>query len=604
MGNNQNKTLIIWIDKDINNKENEKYQEILEKYDKIKLKCYEQLDKGIELIKETKFQKTIIITSGRIFPDFYKEFKANLKEINIIPHIIIFTSNIKKYKERNEKSLLIKEPFYNNGGIVDSIEKLQEIVEKVMNNNDSDFDRIDEDRFQDEKFKYEFINNKNELKLPMFYPDFLKKSTEEDINKLNKKIFEDNKNIKPLGFLLSQLAEIENIPLCLLSKYWIRAYSIHSSFTNNMNENLLEKKYEDYLPIIQKLYEAVNLSIINSEFSQLYKGIIVDKDVWKSLLDDFKEKENDIPKAILYGPSFFSFYVKENFYEKFKDKFEKNKKPNQVFIKLILEKPENIRFVKNNAIIGEEISYFEDNNEILFFPFSCFEIKKVKRNNDKEYTIILNYLDNYVELFTQEESKTLKEVVKNDFSELLFNSGIINTKAYEMPNWIGNKNVIITSQQNIQPNSINPINLNNLSELINQYSCTNSNNLTENYTGLLMKGYLDSPGEYIKQNAKQQNFIILKSIDDKNFQDEIGILCLAIINQGINLIKKEEDSFIKLRNTIQDIISEKYGGNWWINVGKDQLNNFGNINKDSVMIFQYDDEVNNFYIHIAKISSN
>ena len=307
MGNNQNKTLIIWIDKDINNKENEKYQEILEKYDKIKLKCYEQLDKGIELIKETKFQKTIIITSGRIFPDFYKEFKANLKEINIIPHIIIFTSNIKKYKERNEKSLLIKEPFYNNGGIVDSIEKLQEIVEKVMNNNDSDFDRKDEDRFQDEKFKYEFINNKNELKLPMFYPDFLKKSTEEDINKLNKKIFEDNKNIKPLGFLLSQLAEIENIPLCLLSKYWIRAYSIHSSFTNNMNENLLEKKYEDYLPIIQKLYEAVNLSIINSEFSQLYKGIIVDKNEWKSLLDDFKEKENDIPKAILYGPSFFSY---------------------------------------------------------------------------------------------------------------------------------------------------------------------------------------------------------------------------------------------------------------------------------------------------------
>ena len=57
---------------------------------------------------------------------------------------------------------------------------------------------------------------------------------------------------------------------------------------------------------------------------------------------------------------------------------------------MILEKPENNRFVKNNAIIGEEISYFEDNNEILFFPFSCFEIKKVKRNNDKEYTIILN----------------------------------------------------------------------------------------------------------------------------------------------------------------------------------------------------------------------
>ena len=82
-------------------------------------------------------------------------------------------------------------------------------------------------------------------------------------------------------------------------------------------------------------------------------------------------------------------------------------------------------FVKNNTIIKKELSYFEDDKEILFFPFSCFEIKSIKKNNEKEYTITLNYLDKYTDLFNHEETRTFRDVPENEFSKLIFDSNII-----------------------------------------------------------------------------------------------------------------------------------------------------------------------------------
>ena len=91
-------------------------------------------------------------------------------------------------------------------------------------------------------------------------------------------------------------------------------------------------------------------------------------------------------------------------------------------------------FVKNNTIIKKELSYFEDDYEILFFPFSCFEIKTIEKKNNKEYKIILNYLDKYTDLFCHEETRSFKDVPENEFSKLIFNSNII-IKSIEKPNW-------------------------------------------------------------------------------------------------------------------------------------------------------------------------
>ena len=54
MGNSPNETIIIWIDKNVNNKENKSYQKTIENEDKIKLKCFEEINKGIEYINSKK----------------------------------------------------------------------------------------------------------------------------------------------------------------------------------------------------------------------------------------------------------------------------------------------------------------------------------------------------------------------------------------------------------------------------------------------------------------------------------------------------------------------------------------------------------------------
>ena len=90
MGNSQtNKTLIAWIDSKVNSPENKIYQKELESHKQIGLECFTSVEEGIKLLKKKKFQNTIIITSGSIFPQFYKEFSKCTEQICLIPKIII-----------------------------------------------------------------------------------------------------------------------------------------------------------------------------------------------------------------------------------------------------------------------------------------------------------------------------------------------------------------------------------------------------------------------------------------------------------------------------------------------------------------------------------
>ena len=51
---------------------------------------------AISELKKYKFRETIIIISGKLFFDFISQFNNNLKDIFVIPKIIIFTSEIRK----------------------------------------------------------------------------------------------------------------------------------------------------------------------------------------------------------------------------------------------------------------------------------------------------------------------------------------------------------------------------------------------------------------------------------------------------------------------------------------------------------------------------
>ena len=608
MGNSPNKTLIIWIDKYINNEENKSYQKELNKIDDIQLECFVDVDKGIDYVKTIKFRKTIIITSGRLYPEFYKAFKDNLLEINIIPNIIIFTGDAKRYYSEKAKELPLKDPFYNNGGAVDHINFLMDFVETSKNKYNSEFDG-NEDEIKSEELEFEFISDKNELILPMYYTEYLKVSTEEQIKQFNIKIFEDKENIESIKFLFSQLAEAGNIPLNLLTMFWLRAYSIHSSFNENLNKSLLNCDYNDYLPIIQKFYESVDKCNLCSCDSTIYKGIIVERKKMTSFIKEFNNKRDSIPKAILYGKSFFSFYKDEYKVKKLKDSKKAILQRFNYFIKLVLEKPNNLRLVKDNAIINKEISYFESDDEILFFPFSCFEIKKIEQINDQEIIMTLNYLDKYTELIKPEEGQIFAKIPENDFSRLVFESGIIDEKKIIIPNWYHPKLANNSEENNLINNNFNDqsqitnVNNNNNIAIINsnnEYIAYQNNPINNIYANInnsnLLKSNADLNMNFINYNIPQ-NLNVVKGIDNFSLLSKVKETCISSIKQ-FNYNNSEE-----LQNIIQNNLIKINQGNLTVKLYQTLTDNFSGFDINSLMIFQYHDSSNNFFIYIYSLSN-
>ena len=615
MGNNQNKTLIIWLDKYINNEENKSYQKELNKIDDIQLECFIDVNKGIDYIKTIKFRKTIIITSGRLYPEFYKALKDNLLEINIIPNIIIFTGDAKRYSSEKAKELPLKDPFYNKGGVVDHINFLMDFVDASKNKYNSEFDG-NEDEIKSEELEFDFISDKNDLILPMYYSEHLNVCTEEQIKKFNKKIFEDNDNIESIKFLFSQLVEAGNIPLNLLTMFWLRAYSLHTIFNENLNKDLLNNNYNDYLPIIQKLYESVDKSNLCSCDETIYKGIIVERKKMNSFIREFNNKRDAIPKAILYGKSFFSFYKDEYKVKKLKDSKKAFLKRFNYFIKLVLEKPSNLKLIKNNAIINKDISYFESEDEIVFFPFSCFEIKKIEQINEQEIIITLNYLDKYRELIKPEEDKSFEKVPENNYSKLVFESGIINDKKIEMPNWyipkltnnseednlINNNNTNINNQSQIT--NLNPLELiNNNIAIINNNNENigfSNNQINNIYTNINSTNFLKQNEELnmiINNNIIPQNLNIVKAIDNFSLLSKVKEICISSIKQ-FNYTNSEE-----LQNIIQNNLIKINQENLTVKIYQILTDNFSGFDISSLMIFQYRDSSNNFFIYIYSSSN-
>ena len=587
MGNSPNKTIIIWIDRNVNDKENKPYQKIIENVDEIKLKCFEEINEGIECIKEIKFQKTIIIISGNFYKEFFNIFERCVDDIYIIPKIIIFTKNINEFKSFNKDKYHFHHPFYNIGGVLDDIDKLIEFIKKYVNKYNSEFNGDKKKRIKNEELIFQSIINKNELILPIYYGKYLKNISEEKINTFNKKIFKEynSTNDEPTGFLFSQLSEAGKIPTKLLAKFWLRAYSSQTSFTNNMNNDLINKKYNDYLPIINQLYKAANECFFDTRHSKLYKGIIVRKEdgnnCWISYINKFKEIENnnDIPKAILYGKSFFSFYKDEDIVDDFK-KDEYQNYRNTFFIKLILEKKNDLTFVKNSININKELSYFEKDDEVLFFPFSCFEITKIEETTKKhlEYKITLNYLDEYKILFKPKENFNLENLPKNNYLELILNSGIIDQDLIIKNGLLEPTNLFASINQSI-----------NLEEDINiNISNKNSSFSLNSETKILNNNIIDT-----NSNQSTVNLKIIKEIDNKNLLQNVQNICINTINNN------NSNNHDELRNFIQDNLKENLNGKWWVSVGKKISSDYGNIDYKLVMIFQN----KNYFIHVASIGS-
>ena len=112
----------IWIDPNINNKENTEYAKTLSKFYK-NLFLFTKIEEAIKFIKNINYQLTYIIISGSLFMEFISKFKNIQNNISTAPKLIIFTSE--RTKEKIKKLKEINQSFYNIGGIAVSFEEIK-----------------------------------------------------------------------------------------------------------------------------------------------------------------------------------------------------------------------------------------------------------------------------------------------------------------------------------------------------------------------------------------------------------------------------------------------------------------------------------------------
>ena len=280
---------------------------------------------------------------------------------------------------------------------------------------------------------FEYIDNKEKLMLPLFYKSLLDKTSIKNIEEYTNYLYNIySKKNSAVERLLGPIKSISNIPIEILSKYYARLYTIESDFYKDINKDLRLNKIEKYLPYIKTLYEGVKLkSLPLSEDKILYRGSKISNDEIIKIKNYIKKPIKGMPGTIAFSRSFLSFHKYRNVAETFLQVGKANK--NLLNVLFILEKDDNSYCNLMTHCDMEAVSLYPKEGEVLFFPFSCFEIKDIKEMkiyNEKIYEIRLLYLNNYLKDIENNNNINFidNKIPDSEFKKQLFEYGLIKTE--------------------------------------------------------------------------------------------------------------------------------------------------------------------------------
>ena len=432
---------IFWVDDNINSEENQKYKKMIQnEFNNIYLIGMRDIANINEIIKEFKFEVYFIILKGKIFPYFIDYITNN--SIYNIPISIIFTRNKKELEEKIDIKYkkYLEDKFYNPLGISDNIGNLIQSIKHYINDLDYKINNIKlgnkfppRDYIDCYTFEYILINNGYKLIFPYLYTKITK-----NIELSNKEIYQTNKNIlmeygevKQIKNLILPLLNIKNIPYYILGKFWGRIYTIECAFYRNLNNNLMKLENRYYNQYIQLFY----LGLKEFEYKgiqMLYRGTNISEDEIKKLFDFYKNKtitNNEFQSSyLIYSRAYLSFSTDKNISLQF-IKDIGNKK------KVLFQIDNNLNNKINNKICNADlynISFIQNEKEILFFPFSSFIIKDIKVENNIYYInlLYLGIYENFIKAKMEEmkEKNIPVEELDSPFSEHVLKQEIIPKK--------------------------------------------------------------------------------------------------------------------------------------------------------------------------------
>ena len=380
-----------WIDAKVFNNENSNiYNECFGENTRLICDRFETVNRGITHIKNNcqnnEFQNITIIVSGDLYNTFYFKLIKILNIIKFSPTIIIFCQT-KKYVINK---LIFDNLFYNNkllnhNLIFDKIGEFKEFIKsfKIEKENENDF-------------SFELVENFAKLAIPYYHNFLFQDITNSEIDYFNKYLKEKyGKADKTINNLICQI-ENKNLPEIIICKYWIHIYTYENNklnFYSDMNRDLREcnNNISIYYPFIKMCYKAIRNEYLEPIINRrLYRCQKMNKGEFNNLYNLYNNRNKDLQKILIWSKTFLSFSTKMGVAENFSNSNNDN---NLVRILIIVETNEN-KVDKNtfsNASINN-ISFFKKEDEVLIFPFSCFEVKSI--NNDNKI-INLEYLGKY-----------------------------------------------------------------------------------------------------------------------------------------------------------------------------------------------------------------
>ena len=426
-----NKSTIIWIDPNVRNKENLSYINELTSIESIEPKTFTNIQESINYIKSIKFEEIKIIISSRYYSPFVKSFKENIIDIYFAPKIIVFTSDKKKFFENNMGYNKYIETFYKYGGIVTSFQDVKKFL-KNETRNFLDDEILEKEFYRDNEVQltFEYIDRKDKLMLPLFFKAVISNLKEDNLENYTKSLYNTySLNNKEIEKLLGAIISMKEIPIEILSKYYIRLYTIDSDFYKNLNKDLGLNKVNNYLTFIKVLYEGLKFrSFPLASKKVLYRGSKISNNELNKIKNYLNSKIPDLPGSIVFSRSFLSFSKEKKLAEKFLKTPNNNKDLSKVLY--VLENDNNIGYNSSTHGDIEKISFYPNEKEVLFFPFSSFEIKSINKfykNNELIYEIRLIYLGKYLKEIEDDPTLTLMPLPlpESEFRTQLLNNGLV-----------------------------------------------------------------------------------------------------------------------------------------------------------------------------------
>ena len=470
---------IIWIDPDVDSKENASYINKLT-LDLIKPKTFKNIAETINHIKSLKFEEIKIIVSGSLYSGFIQSFKNNIRNMYIAPKIIVFSTNESNFY-KNSIGYNNTEIFYKYGGLTSDFSKVKNFLVKETPKIAINISLGQEsNRANEVQLTFEYIDKKEKLMLPLFFKSLISDVDKENLENYTYTLYntysDENKKIKQL---LGSIISMKKIPIEILSKYYLRLYTLDSKFYKNLNKDLGVNKINDYKTFIKVIYKGLKLKSFPIAINKiLYRGSKISNDEIEKINNHLKKKIPDLPGSIVYSRSFLSFSKERNIAEKFL------KGPNIENLNKVLYVLENDSELDYNlATHGdiENISFYPKEKEVLFFPFSSFEIKSINKiniNNENIYEIKLKYIGKYLhdiegdEKIISEENKIPdsefktqlilnglidKEIIMNLNTQLLYN----NYQKYKSEIINNHNNNPFPGKGNLQAENINELEMSN-----------------------------------------------------------------------------------------------------------------------------------------------